>query len=140
MAFYGFDIIELLHNAGVGSKIGPTPTLYLNDTPATVDSLVAVFTYGGEPSEHIHNIAAGPAYENPRFQLYSRSKSAQTALNKIEAARFWLNRVRNETVNGTHYLSIVEIAPPQQMPKDESQRFIYVQNFAIRKAYVVSNA
>jgi hypothetical protein len=108
MAFYGFDIIELLHNAGVGSKIGPTPTLYLNDTPATVDSLVAVFTYGGEPSEHIHNIAAGPAYENPRFQLYSRS--------------------------------IVEIAPPQQMPKDESQRFIYVQNFAIRKAYVVSNA
>lgn len=89
-----------------GSAADPDGNLFLGTRPDAPDYVLVVYQYpGGEP-EYVQNQFT-PNVERPQIQVVARAKDYDTADRLCARAWAALAPVRNTTISGTKYRSIV---------------------------------
>ncbi len=105
----------------------------------TPNTMVSLYDTQGLQSAFTFSTGAGQpdtAYEQPAFQLLSRSTSYQTAAANAEAAFQIFDGLANQTLptsTGTRYLSVTAAAPPFFVGRDGNKRILFSVNFTVMK-------
>ncbi|TCS80377.1 minor capsid protein [Tepidibacillus fermentans] len=119
------DIALYLQQKGIGT-IGTD--IFKGQLPATPDNAIALFEYAGEPQD-----LTDANLEYPGLQVLVRNKSYSAGRQKIEQVRNTLHGLTETVINNVRYLLIQAKQSPEALPRDESDRAIFVVNFRIIK-------
>lgn len=108
MSDAAIDVAAFLQSDGVGTQ---GTDLFVNFMPDSPDECVGVYTLPGESeSGDFFGNNTLPTFEELELQIIIRAgaRDYPTASAKVQAIRASLNKIANETVNGTYYLRVKE--------------------------------
>lgn len=125
------DMQTYLAAAGLGLTFGTN--LFASLLPDSPDSCVMLWEYGAEEPVDTMGAATLPIMEIERFQVVTRDPDYQAA--KSTAHGIWkaLNKIGNQTVNGTVYQRVKSLQSPFFSHRDTPRRIYLICNFRATK-------
>lgn len=129
MAELADDIAAHLVSEGVGTAWnGTTGTIFKGLLPdfAPGDAIAVIEEPGAMPMETFE--ADQPILERPNVRILSRSAVEEGYTESRTLARAaWraLNKLTNETVNGTYYARVQSAGSPAPIERDEAKRVVF---------------
>ena len=95
-------------------------TVMVNIRPDQPDNLIAVFEYGGRPSDSGMGNPDSDALENVNVQIVVRNKDASVAHSTAYSIYKSLDGLGGVTINSTEYLFMRALQPPFLLSRDSS--------------------
>lgn len=122
------ELAQYLEDAGVGTV---ATDIFGNGIPEddpndpVSDTLLALEETPGLPPSFVHG-GDGVDFENPSVQVYARAgEHDYDAAKTLAMAAFTaLNKITNETLSGTRYLSVRAVQSPYSIGVDDNGRHI----------------
>lgn len=135
MAELASDIAAHLVAQSVGTIWnGTTGTIFLGMLPdhTAGDAIAIIEEQGAMPMETFER--EQPIIERPNVRILSRSATPEGYVESRTLARAaWraLNKLANETVNGTYYQRVQATNSPAPIERDESKRVVFSSTFTV---------
>lgn len=105
----------------------------LGDEPEKPDNCVTLYSVPSRPPG-LYNNPALALTEYPGFQVRVRGTGWVDVYNKIKLIESYISHIGSFTTGTMKYLDIIPLSSENQLPKDENNRYIFVQDFyAIRE-------
>lgn len=126
------EIGEYLDAHGIGNLDSAPPLTYLGSKPDDPDEILVLTPYPGGPPEYTQD-STFPICERIQMQVLARARTMQRA--EVLAYSAWnaLAVVRNSTLSGTYYRSIVPNASPAMLGFDHRNRAQVFFNMLVEK-------
>lgn len=123
------EIAGYLHTIGHGTL---ATDLFKRQAPDDPSLMTCVMQLGGDAPGLVHNTAIVDT-ENPMLEVWTRADNPEVAEARLNIVYLELMKIRNQTINGTLYVSVVPDAAPTIVDRDENGRFIARCDFMVRK-------
>lgn len=113
------------------TSLNQIPNLYIMDMPDLPDSCVAVYQYGGETPEQTFGNSS--VIKKPRMQVTVRNLRSDVALSQSEEIYDLLKEIKEQDINGTHYMRVTPVSEPSELGPDSGGRERVVCNYSVWK-------
>lgn len=125
------DLADLLSSGGI------TTTIFRGFMPESPDEALQVVETGAYPPVYAFGTVVE---ERPSVQVMRRSLVANRARAELQFINRMLDALGDRSINGTQYKWISVLQPPTPLPRDESNRELFVINLAIAKAVTTATS
>jgi hypothetical protein len=110
---------------GVGILTQPGRTIFLTqkaDIPTGPGPYIVIKATGGSGSRRVQNNVTTADAEYPTAQVLIKALDSQAAFTKARQALDSLQKIRNQTLDGTFYESVIPLSPPGELKLDDNKR------------------
>ena len=122
------DMADYLEAQGVGTK---ATNIFMSYMPESPDALSVLYDHGGPAPLILGN---GLRQESPELQVLTRALDYPTAETAARAVYTALLGCREQTINGTRYISVLPISQPFFLERDHIPRVIFSCNYSLEVA------
>jgi hypothetical protein len=124
------EVAGFLQTQGCGTAVGDD--IYFGFAPSDPDRVIVVTEYDAQPPERCHGVA-GPYVEQPRFQVLVRDTDPTRAMETARRIWYLLDRITNESIGGSYYVTIRATMSPVPLHRDGNDRTVVVCNYQAQR-------